>query len=347
MTQIFDFGDNTVLDFVVQTVILTFLILLFGEILPKLYATNHCEKFAMFAAPGISFCCRLFHPLSRLMVKSTMIVNKIVTAHGDTISKEDLSQALEIANVKATDEKELLEGILKFGGKTVTEVMKPRVDIEDIDINCDFDQMIKIVINTGYSRLPVYEDSPDNIKGILYAKDLLPYIGKANKDFNWQRLLREAYFVPETRMIDDLLEDFRTMKIHMAIVVDEFGGTQGIVTLEDVLEEIVGDIDDEYDNEEKLYQKLPDGSYIFEGKTLLNDFFKITGIDESEFDVIGEDAETVAGLILEVKGDFPKEKESIVFGGCKFIVLAIEKHRIAKVRVIILPQDKRLKDKES
>ncbi|MEG0559923.1 MAG: gliding motility-associated protein GldE [Muribaculaceae bacterium] len=337
MTQIFVF-QSAFISFLFQSVILTFLILLFGEILPKLYATNHNIKFAQFAAPWISFFCTLFSPISKLMVKSTFIVNKIVTKHSDKISMEDLSQALEITNVQANDEKELLEGIIKFGGTTVAEIMKPRIDIEDISYDVDFEKVIEIVIGTGYSRLPVYQDSPDNIKGILYAKDLLPYIGKTDKDFRWQKLLREAYFVPETRMIDDLLEDFRTMKIHMAIVIDEFGGTQGIVTLEDVLEEIVGDINDEYDTEEKFYQKLSNDTYIFTGKTLLNDFYRVTGIEETEFDDICEDADTLAGLLLTIKGDFPDEKESIMCGRCHFSVLEIAKHRITTIRVKILPK---------
>lgn len=337
MTQIFVF-QSVFLSFLFQSVILTFLILLFGEILPKLYATNNNVKFAQFAAQGVNFLCKALSPISYLMVKSTFIVNNVITKRSDNISMEDLSQAIEIANVQANDEKELLEGIIKFGGTTVAEIMKPRVDIEDISLEADFDKVVEIVINTGYSRLPVYLDNPDNIKGILYAKDLLPYIGKTDKNFNWQKLLREAYFVPETRMIDDLLEDFRKMQIHMAIVVDEFGGTQGIVTLEDVLEEIVGDINDEYDTEKKFYQKLQNDTYIFEGKTLLNDFYKITGVDESEFEDICDDAETIAGLLLTIKGDFPKEKETIQCGRCSFLVIEISKHRIATINVKILPK---------
>lgn len=338
MNQVLEFNSGVV-NFIFQTIILTFLILLFGEILPKLYATNHNLKFAIFAAPGIKAFSKLFSPLSGLMVKSSGLVNKMVSVHSDEISKEDLSQALEIADVKADDEKELLEGILKFGGTTVTEIMTPRVDIEDINYNENFEKVVAFIIETGYSRLPIYLDSPDNIKGILYAKDLLPYIGKVSKNFKWQELIREPYFVPDTRMIDDLLEDFRKKQIHMAIVVDEYGGTQGIVTLEDVLEEIVGDINDEYDTEEKFYQKLPDNSYIFEGKTLLNDFYKVTDIDENQFEKISEDAETVAGLLLAIKGDFLKENEIIVYGGCRFKVLDVEKHRIATVKVIVPPKE--------
>ena len=194
------------------------------------------------------------------------------------------------------------------------------------------------MIESGYSRIPVFQDTPDNVKGILYAKDLLPYIGKQGNDFNWQRLLREAFFVPETRMIDDLLEDFRKKSVHFAIVVDEFGCTQGIATLEDVLEEIVGDIDDEYDTEEKFYTKISDNTYVFDGKTLLGNFYRVTGVEEEEFGENAENIETLAGLLLNIKGDFPKEKEPIAYGRCKFLVLDVVKHRIEKVRVSIIPK---------
>lgn len=193
-----------------------------------------------------------------------------------------------------------------------------------------------MVLQSGYARLPVCETTQDNIRGVLYARDLLPYIGKESKDFRWQNLVRKPYFVPESRTIDDLLEDFRKMKIHLAIVIDEFGGTQGIVTLEDVLEEIVGDINDEYDEEEKTYKRLPDDTYIFEGRTLLNDFFRITGLDEEDYADITEDCETLAGMLLAIKGDFPKEKEPLVYGRCRFLILDIEHHRITNVRVKVM-----------
>lgn len=338
INQIFVFND-AVVSFILQSVVLTFLILLFGEILPKLYATKHNLDFAVMTSGALTALCRLFSPASRVLMKSTYIVDKIVTTHADEISKEDLSQALEITHVHTGDEKELLEGILRFGGTTVTEVMRPRVDIEAVDYSANFNAIVDTVITTGYSRLPVYKDNLDNIVGILYAKDLLPYIGKAADHFNWQSLLREAYFVPETRMIDDLLEDFRKKNIHMAIVVDEFGGTQGIATLEDVLEEIVGDINDEYDTEEVSYQKLPDGSYVFDGKTLLNDFFRVLDLDEKEFEEFTDDVETVAGMLLNIKGDFPKVKESIVYKNIRFLVLSVEKHRIVSVRVKVNQSD--------
>lgn len=329
---------STVASFIVQTVILTFLILLFGEVLPKLYANNYNVHFASLVAPILSFFTVLLNPVSKLMVKSTYIVNKVVTKRADNISMDDLSKALEASEVKSADEKELLEGILAFGDKTVAEIMRPRVDVVDIDYETKFSDVVKSVVENGYSRMPVFDERPDNIKGILYAKDLLPYIGQRDDTFRWQTLMRPAYFVPETRMIDDLLEDFRRKKIHMAVVVDEYGGTQGIATLEDVLEEIVGDIDDEYDTEEKLYTKINANTYIFDAKTLLNDFCRIADIDEDEIDEAAGDAETLAGLLLNVKGDFLKEKETVSCGRLFFTVTKVEKYRIAKVKVLIRPK---------
>ena len=327
------------LSFILQTIILTFLILLFGEILPKLYANNYNLKWAKFASGGIMFFMKIFFPLSSMLVKSSSIVNRVVTKKSQVLSTDELSQALEITDVKADEEKEMLKEILKFGDKTVEEVMTPRVDITDIDIDSTFDEVMEIVISSGYSRLPVYKETQDNIKGVLYSRDLLPYIGKDVDSFQWQSLIREAYYVPESRMIDDLLEDFRKLKIHLAIVVDEFGGTQGIVTLEDILEEIVGDINDEYDEEEINYKRLPDDTFIFEGKTLLSDFFKITQLNEDDYAEITEDAETLAGMLLSLKGDFPKEKEPLVYGRCRFLILDINHHRIASVRVKVMPKE--------
>lgn len=335
MNQILEIQSG-VLDFIIQSVVLTFLILLFGEIIPKIYSSNNNVKFATFAKSGLSALNTLFSPLSGLMVKSTVIVNKVVTKRAETISMDDLSQALELSEVESENEKELLEGILTFGDKTVAEIMRPRIDVVDIDFKSDFEEVVKIVVANGYSRMPVYKDNSDNIKGVLYAKDLLPYIGKRSKDFDWTSLLRPAYFVPESRVIGDLLEDFRKSKVHMAIIVDEFGCTQGIVTLEDILEEIVGDINDEYDtDDDKSYRKINDNTFIFEGKTLLNDFYKITDQEEDVFEEIEDDAETIAGLILNLKGDFPKEKETIEYGNFSFQVLKVAKHRIVSVKVKI------------
>lgn len=282
---------------------------------------------------------KIFSPLSRLLVSSTKVVNRVVAKQPQNITPEDLSQALEITDVAAGDEKDMLEGILKFGDTTASEVMTPRIRVTDIDCEAGFDEVVRIVIESGYSRLPVYENSLDSIKGILYARDLLPYIGKKTDGFKWQTLLREPYYVPESRMIDDLLEDFRQKKIHLAIVVDEFGGTQGIVTLEDVLEEIVGDINDEYDEDEQTYKRLRDNTFIFEGQTLLTDFFRITELNSEDYEDVTEDAETLAGMLLAIKGDFPKDKEPLVYGRCRFLVLDVTDHRIASVRVKVMPEN--------
>ncbi len=323
--------------FVLQTVILTFLILLFGEILPKLYANTNNLRWARMATPGIHLLSSLFRPFSSVLVKSSWIVKRVVAKQEETVTTDDLTHALEIADVQNSDAR-MLEGILRFGDTTASEVMTPRVDITDIDISADFSEVMETVISSGFSRLPVVNDSQDDIKGVLYSRDLLPYIGvEPPKDFSWQSLLREPYFVPESRRIDDLLEDFRRRHLHMAIVIDEFGGTQGLVTMEDVLEEIVGDIDDEYDTDEKTYRKLPDDTYIFEGKTLLNDFFRITGLNEDDYEAVAADNETLAGMLLSIKGDFPKEKEPLVYGRCRFLILDVHNHRIAEVRVKVMP----------
>lgn len=330
-------GMSPVMSFILQTVILTFLILLFGEILPKLVANANNMRWARFAAGGLSAMMTLFHPLSSVLVRSTGIVKRVVTKKQHDVTPEELSQALEITDVKASDDKEMLEGILRFGDTTASEVMTPRVDMTDIDITSNFAEVMDIVVGSGYSRLPVYKDTQDDIQGVLYSRDLLPYIGKVDDTFNWRKLLRKPYFVPETRMIDDLLEDFRGRRMHMAIVIDEFGGTQGIVTLEDVLEEIVGDINDEYDEEEKTYRKLPDDTFIFEGRTILSDFFRVTGLDEADYAKVTEDCETLAGMLLAIRGDFPKEKEPLVYGRCRFLILDVTNHRITSVRVKVMP----------
>ncbi len=330
-------GMSAVWSFILQTVLLTFLILLFGEILPKLYANSNNLGWAKMAEGGLTFCSNIFYPLSSLLVRSSVIVNKVVTKKQEEITADDLSQALEIANVGAAENKDMLEGILKFGDTTASEVMTPRVDVTGLDIDLTFDEVMKVVIDSGFARLPVFENSMDNIQGVLYSRDLLPHIGTDDPTFKWQSLMREPYYVPESRMIDDLLEDFRTRRVHLAIVIDEFGGTQGIVTLEDVLEEIVGDINDEYDEEEQTYRRLPDNTFVFDGKTLLNDFFRATELDEEDYAAVTEDCETLAGMLLAIKGDFPKDKESIVYDRCRFLVLSVTQHRIASIRVKVMP----------
>ncbi len=327
-------------NFLLNTVILTFLILFFGEILPKLMANTSPLRWARMAVPGVNFLLKMCWPVSSVMVKSTKFVNKVVTRQSRTITPDELGQALEITRMEGQQDKEMLKGILKFGDTTASEIMTPRVDITGLNASMTFPQVMEVVVESGYSRMPVFGDSQDDIRGVLYARDLLPYIGEDNRldeAFDWLSLAREPYFVPESRMIDDLLEDFRQRKLHIAIVIDEFGGTQGVVTLEDVLEEIVGDINDEYDEEEKTYRRLPDDTYIFEGKTLLNDFFRITGLYSADYEPVAEDCETLAGMLLAIKGDFPKEKEPLVYGRCRFLILDIEHHRITSVRVKVMP----------
>ncbi|MDE7410816.1 MAG: gliding motility-associated protein GldE [Paramuribaculum sp.] len=331
-------GMSEVLSFILQTILLTFLILLFGEIVPKLIANAKRMSWALTAIGGITFMTSLFRPISSLLVRSSGIVKKVVTKKTHDVTTDELEHALEITDVKTKDDKDMLEGILRFGDTTVAEVMTPRVDMTDIEITADFDEVMKIVLDSGYSRLPVYRHTQDTIEGLLYSRDLLPFIGKADKNFNWQRLLRKPYFVPESCRIDDLLENFRSRHIHMAVVIDEFGGTQGIVTLEDVLEEIVGDINDEYDEEQKTYKKLADNTFIFEGKTFLPDFFRITGLNEEDYADVTEDCDTLAGMLLSIRGDFPKEKEPLVYGHCRFLILEIVNHRINSVRVKVMPE---------
>ena len=309
--EVVDFGGSVIVEFLVITVILTFLLLLFGEIMPKIYSAQHTLKFCRMAAPIIMVLKKVFSPLSNLLVRSTVIVNKCVAKRNYNISVDDLSQALELTDkTEISEESNILEGIIRFGGETAKEVMTPRLDMVDLDISSTFKEVLDCVVENGYSRVPVYEDSRDNIKGILYIKDLLPHL-KKEENFQWQNLIRPAYFVPETKMIDDLLRDFQANKIHIAIVVDEFGGTSGIVTMEDIIEEIVGEINDEYDEEERSYVKVNDHTYVFEAKTLLSDFYKIVKIDSDTFEDIEGDADTLAGLLLEIKGEFPKQHEKL------------------------------------
>lgn len=325
---------SSVVDFLLQTVLLTFLLLLFGEIFPKLVARSKTVKWVKFASGGLNVLYRLTGPLAKLMVKSSSLVNKVVTKKNENLSTDELEKALQISDIKEGQDKEMLEGILTFGEKEVSDIMISRVDITAIEYHDTWSEALDVILKSGYSRIPVYDTSQDTIRGILYSKDLLPYIGKQGDTFRWQTLLREPYFVPESRMIDDLLEDFRKKKIHIAIVVDEYGGTQGMVTLEDIIEEIVGEIDDEYDESTSFYKKINANTYIFDAKIPLGDFCHIIGIEEEELGDCG-DAETLAGLLLEIKGDFPTLKECLQREPCRFQVIQIDRHRITKVKVTV------------
>lgn len=334
-TQIFDFTNSPVVGFVFQTIVITFILLLIGEIIPKVYATQFSRKITGATAGMLTFLEKLFSPFVSLLVNSTSIVNNRLSKHNrSNISMDELSHALELTSNSKDEDTEILEGIIKFGNIQVVDIMTSRVDMVDVDIKSNYKQLLDIIIKSGYSRIPVYSGTRDNIKGLLYSKDLLPHLDKP-ANFRWQSLVRHAYFVPETKKIDDLLNEFQESKIHLALVVDEYGGTLGLVTLEDIMEEIVGDISDEYDEEETLFTKIDNHTFIFEAKILLNDFFKISEIEEDDFVKVTGEVETLAGLILELKGDIPAKNERIDYGRYVFEIVAVDNRRIKKVKLYI------------
>jgi gliding motility-associated protein GldE len=317
-----------------ETIFLTFLILLFGEILPKVYAQNNPLKFTRQMAFFLNGIMKVTKPLSSLMLSSTHFVNYIFKKKNNDVSVDDLSKALELTSDDLPEEKDMLAGIIGLYNKTAVEIMTSRMDVADLDIKTSFNDVIRYIVEVGYSRIPVYSGNQDDIKGILYIKDLLPHLNKKT-DFHWQSLIRPAYFVPENKKIDDLLEEFRTTKTHLAVVVDEFGGTSGIVTMEDILEEIVGEISDEYDEEDSKFICLSDGSYVFDAKILLTDFFRSTGVEPKSFGKLTDEVDTLAGLILEIKGDFPAKKEVVTYENYSFRILEVNKKRILKVKFSI------------
>ena len=333
--HVVDFGTAYWLQFVMITVLLTFVLLLFGEIMPKVYAAQHVLAFCRFSAPGITSLRKVFYPLSSILLRSGLLAEKVVQKENHVLSVDDLEQALELTDENdLKEEKNMLEGIVRFGDETAKEVMTSRQDVVDLDFRTSYQDVLKCIIENNYSRIPVYQGSIDNIRGILYIKDLIPHLSKP-ANFRWQSLIRPPYFVPETKKIDDLLRDFQENKVHIAIVVDEFGGTSGIITLEDILEEIVGEINDEYDEEEKTYTRINANTYVFEGKTLLSDFFKILDIDDETFEDVEGDADSLAGLLLEIKGDFPVLHEKIDFKNFTFEVVELDNYRISKIKLVI------------
>lgn len=343
-TSLFDFSMSPILGFVIQTIVITFLLLLFGEIMPKVYATQYPMKMAVFAASTLLTLEKILSPFVALLVKSSTIMNADKVKTRNNISMDELSQALELTSDTEDDEKDMLEGIIKFGNIQVADIMRSRVDIVSVEIKSSYKELMQMIVESGYSRIPVFAESHDNIKGLIYSKDLLPHLDKPD-NFRWQTLIRPAYFVPESKKIDDLLKEFQETKVHLAIVVDEYGGTSGLVTLEDILEEIVGDISDEYDDEEKMYVKVDDTTYVFEGKILLNDFYKVTDIDESVFEKVTEDVETLAGLVLELKGEIPKKGDKVNMGPYEFEVVAVDNRRINKIRFHV-NEDRKDKEEE-
>ena len=331
---------------VVLTAVLALMLVLGSEMMPRLYASRRTLAFCRLAAPGVSVLRTVFYPLESLLMASSAYFERRFGHKNRVLSVDELSQALDLTDkAQMSEETNLLEGIIRFGGETVKEVMTSRVDMVDLEIHTPFKEVLKCIVENVYSRIPVYDDTRDNIKGILYIKDLLPYLDKG-ENFRWQSLIRPAYFVPETKMIDDLLRDFQANKIHIAIVVDEFGGTSGLVTMEDISEEIVGEIRDEYDDEECTYAMLNDHTWVFQAKTLLTDFYRVTKVDEEEFDSVAGDADTVAGLLLELKGEFPALHEQVTYHHYTFEALEMDSRRILKVKFTInpLPGDEEKED---
>lgn len=335
ISLVVDFKDAPVVGFLIETILITFLLLLFGEIMPKIYSKQDPLRMSRFAAGALSVLEKVLSPACRLLVSSTSFVNKQLKSHRhNNISMDDLQQALELTSDAIEEDADILKGIASFGNITAAGIMTSRMDMITLDMRDTFDKVIECIVEHEYSRIPVLQGTYDNIRGVLYAKDLIPHLNKS-ANFKWQTLIRQPYFVPETKKIDDLLQEFQANKIHIAIVVDEFGGTSGIVTMEDILEEVVGEISDEYDEDDRLYTKVSDGVYVFEAKIPITDFFKVTEVDADEYDDISEEVDTLAGLILEIKGEFPSLNERIRYKNLSFEIVEIDVRRIIKVKVTI------------
>lgn len=324
---IFDFDAYPIMGFVLQTVVLTLLLLFFGEIVPKVYAQQRPLAFSRMSAPYMLVIEGAVYPLATVLMSSTKLVSGMMQRKRYDLSMDDLSQAVDLLGGQKPEEKAMFEDIISFYSKTASEIMVPRIDMVDIDISWGYDRMLQHVLASGYSRIPVYDGSKDNIQGIIYLKDLIPYRQEA-PDFNWANLIRKAYFIPENKPLDDLLEELRTHKIHMAIVVDEYGGTSGLVTMEDLLEEIVGEISDEYDDEVLPYKRMPDGSYLFEAKTPVGDTLRYLNLEPGAFGKAEEEVDTLGGLYLELRQDLPKVGDSVVAGGWRIKVVELERFRI-------------------
>ncbi|VAW14440.1 Hemolysins and related proteins containing CBS domains [hydrothermal vent metagenome] len=322
--------------FLLEVVVVTFLILMFGEILPKVYANRNRISFSHLMAYPLKVMDFLFSPLSLPMQKATVFLHRKLGKKKSSMNVDYLSQALELASDNSTtkEEHKILKGIVSFGNTDVKQVMRPRIDIFALSEEMKFSEILQEIRNHGYSRIPVFLENIDNVLGVLYVKDLLPHLDL--KTFNWLSLIREPYFVPENKKLDDLLAEFQEKKNHLAVVVDEYGGTSGIVTLEDIIEEIVGDISDEFDDEDLVFSKLDDFNYVFEGKTALKDFYRVVGIeDEEDFEGQKGESETIAGFVLEIAGSFPKKGEKIVFKNYRFLVESLDKKRLKQIKVTL------------
>ena len=333
--HLFDYSHYPIMNFIIQVVVVTFALLLLGEVIPKVYANQNSLTFAKWMSGPLSLLSTIFKPLCKLLVSSTSIIERRFNAKGYQISVDELSSALDLAGKNDTkeEEKRILRSIVEFGNIQVKEIMKSRVDVSALEQNISFEEVKNLVVSSGYSRIPVYRENFDTVIGILYIKDLLPFL--TNKDFDWINLIRTPFFVPEAKMIDDLMREFQEKKIHLAIVVDEYGGTSGIVTLEDIIEEIVGDINDEFDDDGIQFSKLDSSNYIFEGKTSLNDVLKTIDCVSDFFDPIKGESDTLAGLILEMKGNIPENGEILKYEQYSFTVESVDKNRVKRVKVTI------------
>ncbi|MBQ5710507.1 MAG: gliding motility-associated protein GldE [Alistipes sp.] len=319
-------------DFVFNTVIITFLLLLFGEIMPKVFTQSNPVKMSLFFSAPLKFLRWLLYPLAFILIRTSSRVSRFASK-GAEISIEELADAVDLTETGSEEEQKMLSGIISFGQTEVVEIMHSRVDITGLEYDANFNDVRKVIVETGYSRIPVYGDDLDDVRGVLYVKDLLPHIGEG-EEFEWQRLLRKPYFVPEHMMIDDLLKEFQKKKIHIAIVVDEYGATQGLVSLEDVLEEVVGEITDESDDDEdKLYEKIGENTYIFDAKIHIGEFIRAIGYDEDSFADVEGHAETLAGLMMELKRDLPRRGDELQSHGVKFFIATMDGRRVDKVKV--------------
>ena len=325
--------NSPILNFLIQIVLITFLILLFGEVIPKTYANRNPLIVAEIMAIPLSVIQKILYPISSVLVKSTHLINNKIQKKS-SLSLQSLSQAVNITSDTEDKEKRFLEGIIQFGQTDVKQIMKARIDIVALNINTPLKEVLEIILNSGYSRIPVFENTIDQIKGILYIKDLLPYFD--DLEYDWRKMMRKPFFVPESKKIDDLLKEIKERKIHLVVVVDEYGGTSGIVTLEDVLEEIVGDISDEFDQENIIYSKIDNNKYIFDGKTSLNDFYRILNIDGKYFEEEKGESDTLAGFILERIEQMPEEGKTIIFNKCKFTIEKINKKRIISIKTELI-----------
>jgi gliding motility-associated protein GldE len=330
----FNFGENPVLGFIIEVVVITFLLLFFGEIMPKVYATKNHVAVALFMSHPLLVIEKVFRPVTFVLILSSSFVKKRTGHRQTNISMDDLSDALELTSDDFHEDEKILKGIVKFGNINVSAIMCPRVDVTAVDVRAGFSRIIPKIIDSGFSRIPVYSGSFDNVKGILYAKDVLPYTNNPDS-FKWQALMRPPYFVPETKKINELLKEFQVKKMHMAIVIDEYGGTSGIITLEDILEEIVGEITDERDDDQIMFRQIDEKTFIFEGKVLLNDFCKILDVEGDPFEDVRGESETLAGLILELTGEIPQKDQVIEQANYKFQIESADKRRIKEIRVTI------------